>query len=149
MKNLKLLIGLMIVFLFISCGKDKDEDLIIGTWLASSFKSTNCKNTADNQDLTFTNGCSKQVTDGIEFDICMKITFTAAGTYSLETKFTFFGQTETETDNGTYTITDGKIKICDDTGDCDENTLNVDKKTLYFSGTDADTGCKNELRFIK
>ncbi|MBK7093713.1 MAG: hypothetical protein IPH57_01100 [Saprospiraceae bacterium] len=147
MKNLILLTGLIVIFLASSC--TKDEDLIIGTWLASSYINTNCKNTADNQNLTFTNGCSKQVTDGVEFDICMKMTFTESGTYILETKFTFFGQTETETDNGTYIITDGKIKICDDKGDCDDNTFSVDKKSLYFYGTDADTGCKTEFRFVK
>jgi hypothetical protein len=79
----------------------------------------------------------------------MKINFTSSGTYTTETKLTFLGQTETETEKGTYTINGSKLKTCTDGGECEEGEFSVTDKTLILKTKDTDTGCDTEAKLEK
>jgi len=151
MKKLNYLIVLLVVLIASSCAKD--EKLIVGTWKAASFSSTNCNDPADNWEMDFVNGCFSQSEFGFGIEICMEFTFNKDKTYTVVTKstYTFLGETETETETetGTYTITGDKIRICDNTGDCDEGTFAVTKSSLTFFDLDAEDGCKTEFRMVK
>ena len=138
----------MAFLLVISCGKD-DEDLIVGEWKVASLTATNCFDSEDNMALVFSNGCLKQSVEGFDFEICMKLTFTSDGRYTFETKTSFFGETETETESGTYSIDGNILRMCDGFGDCDEGEFSVTSSSLTFKSESSEDGCKTELRFVK
>ena len=151
MKKLNFLIVLVVILLASSC--NKDENLIVGTWKAASFVSTDCNNSEDNFNMEFINGCFSQSDLGFSIEVCMEIAFNKDKTYTTTTtsSFTFEGETETETETetGTYTITGSELKLCDGTGECEEGEFAVSKTTLTLYDLDADDGCKTEFRMVK
>lgn len=149
MKKQLFLLLTLFVFTFNSCIKDKPEDLIIGDWNIASIKSTNCNSSADNVAYTFTNGCTNITQSGLSITLCMKASFLKNGSYSIETKTTFFGQTETETETGTYTISGNILKTCPTNGTCNEETFTISESTMSFSSTDATDGCTTETVLTK
>ncbi len=149
MKKQFFLVLTLFVFLFNSCTKDKPEDLIIGDWNIASLKSSNCNNSTDNASYTFTNGCTTITESGLSLTLCMKASFLKNGSYTIETKTTFFGQTETDTETGTYTISGNILKTCPTSGSCNEETFTITESTLSFSSTDATDGCKTETVLTK
>ncbi|MGE5357279.1 MAG: hypothetical protein ACM3PT_13690 [Deltaproteobacteria bacterium] len=146
MKKIRLFFGLLLILHFISCNKDNLEDIIVGTWNATSLKTTNCRSEYNNKYYIFTNGCVKNIGELGSY-MCITMTFTENGTYTLETK-TFVN---TKKSTGNYKITDGKVSICGifSTGDCEEDTLVFTKSQMTITGTNSDTSCRTELKLKK
>jgi hypothetical protein len=144
MKIVKLFFLLALVTGIMSCKKDDPADQIVGSWKASKLISTNCTVADDNQNLTFTDGCYKEPTFGI--NLCIDVVFKADKTYTLTTALDLFG---TEVESGTFTITDTELTLCPTGGSCETNTYSITDTTLNFKEKDSDTGCTNDFTMIK
>ncbi|MEZ4907742.1 MAG: lipocalin family protein [Saprospiraceae bacterium] len=148
MKQIKILSLLAIIALFISCNKDSNSEAsLVGTWLPVSSTSENCSDSTDDQDITYTDGCYSEPILG--FSICESITFNSDNTYESTSTISFLGQQSSETENGTYTVSDGTLTICDENGDCSSGDFTISGSTLTFYYVDSDTGCENTTVFKK
>lgn len=149
MKKLKFILILLLPVLFFSCKKDDPAELILGTWKATYLNSTNCTDATDNANYTFNNGCTSISQSGFTIELCEQITFNTGGSYTIEVKTVFLGQSDSETTTGTYTISGSTLKLCESGGSCDEASFDVSDKELVLNSTDSDTGCKTVTKFGK
>jgi hypothetical protein len=143
----RLLLMVLTTLLIISCKKDDPKDLIIGSWQASALTTTSCTNPEDNQNLTFTAGCFTENSFGVK--ICINTTFSPNGTYEFIFKTTVFGSTETDIDQGTYSINGNTLTLCPDGSNCEENKFTITENTITLSSVDTDTGCDSKLSLIR
>ena len=139
MKPTKLLLFVLGLFLFTSCGDDPtSEELIIGAWDISSITASNCDDPDDNDIQNF------ECDTIFESTICSSATlvFTAPSTAVFNTLITQDGQTvSSESDSGTYSFSDnGLLTICI-LGDCEEGSLSITEQSMTWSITDSNDGC--------
>lgn len=137
--------------LFISCSividDCKDEDLIMGTWYVTKRVIENCDENYQNGSYTYNHGCLKDAYDNEE---CLKVTFTSKGSWKFISEYTdSFGNVDNHSSTGTYSVKDGKIKICPESDDCDVFNLEVTKHELILDRKDPIYGCDVLLKFEK
>lgn len=147
MKQFSLYLFAVALFLSAGCGKDNPEKDIIGTWKASKVVSTGCTDTSENQNLSFSNGCYTETTLGLE--LCLTITFNDNNTYSTVTTSKVFGTTDTDVENGTYSISGSKLSLCPAGSACDDGDFTISDNTLTIKSTDKDSKCNTELVLTK
>ncbi len=147
MKQFSIVFSIFFIAALLSCKKDEPDDLLIGTWKATKLVNSGCTDPEENQNLTFTNGCYGESLLGLE--ICLTAIFNSNETYSSITKTTFLGSTQTETESGTYSISNGKLTICATGSPCEISNFTVSENTLNIIVKDTDTNCTSELTFAK
>jgi hypothetical protein len=141
--------GLLSVFAFVllfsSCSKDKDN--ISGNWDATSLVATQCDDPEDNQNLSFTDGCFSESLFGLEIKVCLTARFTDE-TFTITSIYSFAGESETETQSGTYTISGDKITLKSSDGESTEGTLNKKRDEMTITDMD-DDGCITTIKLKK
>jgi len=147
MKHFQLVTLIIIIAGLFFCKKDEPADLLVGNWKATKLVNSGCTDPEDNQNLTFTNGCYNEALFNLE--ICLTATFNANKSYSIVTKSTFQGSTDTETENGSYTVSGTTLTLCETGGSCDDANFSVSESTLNLNGKDTDSKCTSAWTFVK
>lgn len=141
MKVLKLFTLLVLISQFISCSilGESDEEKIVGTWLLSSFKTTNCDSDSYNSNYQYDDGC---YTDEIGYKLCHSIEFTSSGSYTIEYQYreAYGYNDQFYEETGSYFINDDKIKFCPEDDACYKNDFEVSKGELVLVG-EGSNGC--------
>ncbi len=143
----RLFLFLLVILSVPACKKDDPKDLIIGSWQAKTLVTKSCTNASDNQALTFSSGCYEEGFIGVK--ICINATFLANGKYDFIFKTTIFGTTETDTEQGTYSINGNELTLCPLGGDCEDSQFIISENAISLISVDPDTGCDTELTMIK
>jgi len=147
MKHLQIVSLFIIIASFLSCKKDDPADTIVGNWKTTKLVSSGCTDPEENQNLTFTDGCYKESL--LQVSICISATFSENGTYTLVTKTTFFGATETDNIDGTYSISGNKITLCETPSLCEVSDFTLTENTLILNSKDVDSSCMSVLTMVK
>lgn len=137
---------LTISFLVVSCSKD--EKTVEGNWKFTSIVSTNCTDSEDNGTLNFTNGCFTEDLFGFAIEVCGNLVMTDKN-YTITSTTSFLGETDTETETGTYTIDGNNITLTSSAGEVVQGTVNGDRNRITIRDTDPDTGCDQEIIISK
>ena len=123
-------------------------DDLVGEWKVQKGIQTNCKDATDNHTFTYTDGCYKDAATGIT--TCITISFTKDGKYSVVTKITpKVGQTQSLTENGTYTVSGSTLTTCITGDPCEKGTFSVISSSLNVVGDDTVNQCHYDVSFIK
>ncbi len=146
-KMIRFIACFFVILLVSACKKDDPKDLIIGSWQAKTLVSKSCTNASDNQSLTFSSGCYEEGFIGVQ--ICINATFFANGKYDFIFKTTILGTTETDTEQGTYTINGNELTLCPLGGDCEDSQFTISENAISLISVDPDTGCDTELTMTK
>ena len=127
---------LTIILLLWACDKEDDKGVssnkLSGTWSLTYFILANCDDGEENIEYEVT--CTSQN--------CSKIILSKNGTF--KTELTISGHTDI--DQGTYTISDNTLRICDATGsDCSPAIFEVtdDGKTLTIADLNEESDCNS------
>ena len=142
MKKLSLLFALAAMFVFAGCGKYEDgpgfslrskEARIKGTWAIEKYYENGVDITAD------------FLADGTT----VTIEFTKDGSYSTTLSYTFLGQTYTETETGSWVLTndDAYLTMTDSQGDASSvRILRLTNSEMWFE--DTSSGTTDEVHLI-
>jgi hypothetical protein len=155
-----LLLLAALVLPFSSCNNDDEDDggggaspSVEGMWQISYLSNTNCTDEYDNIVLDLTDAPCFDFF-GVESCFDIEMNFKADGSFvqTTTTEATFMGQTttDTETEEGTYSINGSTITLCDSDGDCDDGefTISGNNITITTQANETD-GCDSELRGVR
>lgn len=141
MKKLNILILRALFFgaILVSCNDDekKINHPIVGTWTLLSESASDCTDPLNDYEDTYT--CTP--------DECVTVTFKSNGKFVVN--YTEDGDTETE--QGTYTISENEITLCypDTPPDCETISFVIDGSTLTTTGVDEFDGCTYTVVLVK
>lgn len=125
--------------MLVSCSDDekKINHPIVGTWTLFSESATDCTDSEYDYEDTYT--CTPEE--------CLTVTFKSNGKFVI--KYTEDGDTETE--EGTYTISGTEITMCypDTPPDCETVSFVIDGSILTTTSVDELSGCTYTVVFIK
>ncbi len=155
LNNFRFLLVLSLFALpFTSCSSDDDSDddnnnnnssSIVGNWNVTRIITANCDDPSDDSDL---NLADEPCIEFFGIEVCTEIemTFTSGGDLSFTSMVTTTGYgTETDTEEGTYSVDGNNITICDEDGDCDTGTYSISGNTLNLSYSDPSDGCDSDI----